>query len=907
MSSDAARRFRVAVAVVSISEAALAALLIVVVTGIALVIVYDPADPLTSVALMRLANPAAAFVRNLHYWSTQALLVLSVIHVWQHMARASDQRMRVGPWLRTCLAVPALGVLAWSGFVLKGDVEAQQALRVVHAAVSGIPWMGTWLATALVGNADEVLLVYLHHAATFTVFLVVVVIEHGRLLWPRPVMVATVVLPLSLLSLVASPSLHDGLDAVVKGPWFLLGMQEAFHWSSSPGLVLIVSAIPLAVLAALRWSGLRQRRIMLAALVTVATVYAALTVIGWGFRGRNWEWTTEWRAQPSPVTWGWVVRPGSPPALADGASVPLVMGRPEGCLVCHPGVTGLSSSHDPAVIGCASCHGGNTFSLDASMAHAGMRVVPGNLADASRSCGGECHASIVARVDGSIMSTLSGIVSVNRRVWGETHDARTLHDIRRIGFTPADSHLRGLCAGCHLGAPKSEPGPIGEESRGGGCTACHVRYAPAALDELRRVEGERARGVPVTPARVHPDVTVKVDDTACFGCHSRSGRISLSYAGWHEVDESGPPAGARTRTLDDGRTLVAATPDAHFTKGMACIDCHTAREVMGDGTRHARKADQQRVTCDDCHRAGALPTRERGALDEESRRIVALRKLATGGRPLVVSASGDVFVNAFVDRDGSARLLRKGDGATLALRPPAAACTRASHQRVACVTCHTAWAPRCTGCHTRFDPDGEGYDLLVDQPTRGEWIEKGAHFVAVPPTMGVRRTKAGADVFDPFIPGMVATFEHRGPADSTSTTRFRRLYARAFSHTVTKAGRTCQSCHNDAVALGYGEGQLTFATEGPARGQWQFVPAHPSSPADGLPDDAWIGMLVPREGMTSTQDDLRPLSIDEQRKVLAVGACLTCHAPDSAVMTASLDDWPGVQRRMSPRCVRQAP
>ena len=66
-------------------------------------------------------------------------------------------------------------------------------------------------------------------------------------------------------------------------------------------------------------------------------------------------------------------------------------------------------------------------------------------------------------------------------------------------------------------------------------------------------------------------------------------------------------------------------------------------------------------------------------------------------------------------------------------------------------------------------------------------------------------------------------------------------------------------------------------------------------------------MLVPREGMTSTQDDLRPLSIDEQRKVLAVGACLTCHAPDSAVMTASLDDWPGVQRRMSPRCVRQAP
>ncbi len=904
MSPEPGVRARFAVQPATVSEAAVAALITAAVTGIALALVYDPTTPLTSVALMQLANPAAAFVRNLHYWSTQALLVLSFVHVWQHVTRSGDRRMRAGPWLRVCLLAPLIGLLAWSGFVLKGDAEAQQALRIVFTAATSIPGIGAWLAAALVGDPEGVHLVYIHHAATFTLLLVVVVIEHGRVLWPRAIVVAGVLLPMSALALVASPSLHDGLSAIVKGPWFLVGLQEAFHWSPRPGRVITLAVIPLLVLAALRWLPQRPRRVASAALVAIVLAYAGLTVVGWAFRGANWQWSDAWRTQPASITWGWILRsPSSASALRSGASIPVVMGRPEGCLACHDGVTGLSQSHDPATIGCAACHGGNTFSLDADTAHAGMRIVPGNLSDAERSCGGACHGSVVERVNRSIMTTLAGIVAVNRLAWGETHGGTDPPDIRQIGFSPADSHLRGLCASCHLGAPKTEPGPVTEASRGGGCTACHVRYSQPALDELRRVQSERARNVAVTPARVHPDVTLRMDNTACFGCHSRSGRISLSYEGWHEVDEAGPAPGQKTRTLEDGRTLVAVTPDAHWTKGMSCVDCHTAREVMGDGVVHARKSQQARVTCDDCHRSGTLPSRLAAAFDEETRRIVSLQKLATGDRPLVVSASGDVLVNAFVDADGSARLLRKGDGTRLELRPPAAACTRTAHARVACISCHTVWAPRCTQCHTRFDPSGVGYDLLDDRPAHGEWVESGAHFVPVPPTMGVRRLANGTDTFDPFIPGMIATFEHRAEADTPASSVFRRLYARAFSHTVTKAGRSCESCHNDPVALGYGEGRLTFHASGPARGRWQFEPARASTHGDGLPDDAWVGMLQAGEGLTSTRDDVRPLSVEEQRKVLAAGACLTCHAGDSRVMRESLDDFAGLQRRMSAKCV----
>ncbi|MHB0963951.1 MAG: hypothetical protein ACYC5V_12165, partial [Gemmatimonadaceae bacterium] len=86
---------------------------------------------------------------------------------------------------------------------------------------------------------------------------------------------------------------------------------------------------------------------------------------------------------------------------------PVILGRRESCLVCHAGIEGLDASHRPEAIGCASCHGGDVTSLDARQAHAGMILIPGNLADAPRTCGqATCHAAIIPRVERSIMTTM---------------------------------------------------------------------------------------------------------------------------------------------------------------------------------------------------------------------------------------------------------------------------------------------------------------------------------------------------------------------------------------------------------------------------------------------------------------------------------------------------------------------
>ena len=114
--------------------------------------------------------------------------------------------------------------------------------------------------------------------------------------------------------------------------------------------------------------------------------------------------------------------------------------------------------------------------------------------------------------------------------------------------------------------------------------------------------------------------------------------------------------------------------------------------------------------------------------------------------------------------------------------------------------------------------------------------------------------------------------------------------------------RTCESCHNDPEAIGYGRGELRYVRTA-AGGRWSFTPASLTLPDDSLPADAWIPFLGTRTGMISTRDDVRPFSVEEQRRVLRVGACLTCHDTRSRVMRDSVRDFDALLARRSPRCV----
>ena len=261
-----------------------------------------------------------------------------------------------------------------------------------------------------------------------------------------------------------------------------------------------------------------------------------------------------------------------PPALPSDAATA------NNCLQCHYArQAGFNDKHSFAASSCTTCHAGDGRATSREAAHAGLIAFPGDLANASSTCG-QCHADTVRHVhEGNLMHTGHGIVRVTRRLIDGAAGPMESINFQSLGHGVADSMLRKLCASCHLGQPKTEHAHDVMFDRGGGCLACHVSGYP---------ENE------------HPMLTTAVSDARCFGCHARSGRISLSYTGLAEIEASKESVGSR---LPDGRFVERLPADVHYLAGLPCIDCHKADDLMGDH-RHARNQRAAvQARCSDCH------------------------------------------------------------------------------------------------------------------------------------------------------------------------------------------------------------------------------------------------------------------------------------------------------------------
>ena len=509
--------------------------------------------------------------------------------------------------------------------------------------------------------------------------------------------------------------------------------------------------------------------------------------------------------------------------------------REERCLECHADVRGVGAAH--AAIGCSACHGGVPSAKDRESAHAGVEVLAGDLASAGATCGqAGCHPSETARVQTSLMARAPGILAVDRFAFGERatpagapEDDLTSIDAGAAPRTPAESHARQLCASCHLAAKKAGRGDLGLAARGGGCTACH--WAPPA-------EGG-----------AHPSIVAAVSEQRCEGCHARSGRIALSFHGAVELEPSDPRV---ERKLADGRGVGATTPDVHAKAGMTCVDCHTERELMGDGTPHRHSDDARDVTCADCHRP------EPGRVAAPDREDVAARLRAAWARrarpapsptPLLTRAGTPLWRT---DAKASALMLAAtGERRSIPRASDAPYHALRGHERLACQACHSPWTLRCASCHTRLDPDGEGFDHLARGPMRGLWTEVAGANGFGPPLLAID----AAGRIAPFLEGMRLSIEGVGAAPVA-----RDLYAPLDPHTTGRA-RPCLSCH-----------------------------------APERPDDVY-----PPAG-EATRPKARLLDAAERARVLEVGRCARCHGYDAPIWSDLDASRARLRRGEVPRC-----
>ena len=480
-----------------------------------------------------------------------------------------------------------------------------------------------------------------------------------------------------------------------------------------------------------------------------------------------------------------------------------------GCLVCHANkAAGFSDKHGFASTQCTTCHKGDDTASDLPVAHKDLIGYPGDMEHARTACG-NCHEKRVDDVTDSLMNTGKGMIDKTRHAFEEMTPLNESTSLKSLGHSPADSLLRKLCASCHLGNSKSVHALDVTRDRGGGCSACHINSYPI---------------------NQHPALTSRVEDGRCFGCHSRSGRISLNYAGLAESlpSEQHADTSANTLQLADGRTVIRKPADAHYEAGMSCIDCHTSTGLMGgnDNTQHQQQAVD--IQCEDCHRNASS---------------------------VVTTARGDTPLSHISqNNEGLVQLMPKLGGPAI----PIPAYTADSHplskehERLHCSACHSQWAPQCYGCHIEYDPDEMQKDHLLQDETPGRWKEKRWDVHSGLPALGV----TAENKIRPFVPGMIMTIEHPDWKEK----KFKRLFAATEPHTTGRS-RSCKSCHRSSAALGLGQGALKQLG-----GEWHYS-ATQDSLADGLPADAWTSFNNGAQGQ-STQPANRAFNRNEMIRIL---------------------------------------
>lgn len=501
---------------------------------------------------------------------------------------------------------------------------------------------------------------------------------------------------------------------------------------------------------------------------------------------------------------------------------------------------------------------------------------------------GRCHRYQLERVKSTIMQTNAGMIRNIQLTW-EGEDGRTYSTNGAAGFaadgtpftpTPVErlDNLSGelyrkFCSRCHIG---SENADSYAAAHGSGCAACHFPWN----DEGSYRGSDRSMRGRAGHSASHA-MSALPDTQVCSRCHNRSGRIAYSYQGLYDGNnglvptrsgEAGPEMGS------GARNLVHIAPDVHAAAGMECIDCHTSRDVMGDGYRYGTMYQQTEVACEDCHgSAGDVPryreiTRENDEVLRESR---SYKRPALSGMRMIQTSKGRSYSNVFFE-NGAVWLQGKRSGrlhrSKVITGTPEH--TIAGHGRLECYSCHSHSSVQCYGCHTRYDKGKQARDFISGEETPGAFSETEDYRMLYPFPLALNQRGR----ISPVTPGC-QTFVTVAEADgslsrSEYVSKFkgsRQLrFAPFYSHNSGSRAIGCRECHANPRFLGFGQGVI----EGGSIKGTLICERSDNKPLDGF--------LSLHEGRVRsysaiTRENARPLSGAEVKRALSVNLCLPCH------------------------------
>ena len=396
---------------------------------------------------------------------------------------------------------------------------------------------------------------------------------------------------------------------------------------------------------------------------------------------------------------------------------------------------------------------------------------------------------------------------------------------------------------------------------------------------------------------------------------------------------------------DDLHHQVQSRPE-NPEGGMLCQDCHTTVDMHGDGNLFGTTLAQVEIECQDCHgTVKKAPWELPLGHGEEHAQDVGEEPRGLGDRLLpeqafaqiyppqdgyLLTARGNPFGN--VVKKGSKVILHSAsgvdfevpvlkaianDGTWKSRNAKVAMGSVARHmESMECYACHADWAPQCYGCHITVDySEGktdvdwittanarEDNGLTADSPLGtngltgpGKVFETRSYLRWEEPTLGIN----GEGRVSPLMPGcqvITTVIDKDGNTVAhneiwTTPDGKKGLdHAAVQPHTAGREARTCESCHNNPKALGYGISDGRFL-KGYDKGFTvdletafgQIIPGVTQLQSQPVPKlDHDLSRIVTRDGevlvtVGSHWPLTGPLTQAQREKMERTGLCMGCH------------------------------
>lgn len=264
-------------------------MLVLGITGILEMFYYIPTPEEAALSVQRLTYlvPFGGFVRNLHYWSAQLLMVVSAVHLLRVVFTAAYRSPRRFNYLLGMGLFVLSILLNFTGYILRWDVDICYPLLTGTNLLKTTPLIGNFMHRLALGGGEAcktgLLRFYIWHIFGLTIIAFILMIWHGfrvrrdgGIAVPPPslridgnrisrdelvrrevlAMFVVGIFLILLSSLVPAPIGAAMTEANRSGetsaPWFFLWIQQMLKWGDPfvfgilipVGILLLLSFIP---------------------------------------------------------------------------------------------------------------------------------------------------------------------------------------------------------------------------------------------------------------------------------------------------------------------------------------------------------------------------------------------------------------------------------------------------------------------------------------------------------------------------------------------------------------------------------------------------------------------------------------------------------------------------------------